>query len=259
MTPSGILTLLTDFGTSDHYVAAMKGVVLSRAPGLTLVDISHHVPAQDVARASWLLAEGAPWFPPGTVHVVVVDPGVGSARRPLVARVGDQVVVGPDNGFLTLLARGRALQAWELAAPELGLDSRSATFHGRDLFAPAGALLASGAVRPEDCGPAIEPELLDLPAPRIGEHSARAVVVTVDHFGNLITDLPGSLLPDQPLRITIEGRRVDGFVRTYSDAAPGQIVALIGSGGWLEVAAAQGDAAQDLGIGVGAGVLVSWA
>lgn len=258
MTASGILTLLTDFGTSDHYVAAMKGVVLQRDPTLRIIDLSHDVPAQDVARAAWLLSEAAPWYPPGTVHVVVVDPGVGSARRALVAQVGDQIVVGPDNGLVTLLARGRSMQAWELASPALGLDARSATFHGRDLFAPAGALLASGELGPADCGPELEPELLDLPAPRVGEYSARGTVVTVDHFGNLITDLPGSALPERVARITIEGRRIDAFVRTYSDAAPGEVVALVGSGGWLEVATAQGSAATDLLLGVGAGVLVTW-
>lgn len=252
----GTLTFLTDFGTSDHYVAAMKGVALGRAPGLQLVDISHDVPPQDVVRAAFVLAEAAPWFPPGSVHVVVVDPGVGTARRSLVARVDGQLVVAPDNGVVsTLWRRGTDRAAWALEAAGLGLESRSATFHGRDLFAPAGASLAAGRVQAEDCGPAITPLLLDQPPPRVDEHGVRGRVQTVDRFGNLVSDLRD--LPEGSSSVTIDGRPVP-FVRTYGDASEGEIVALYGSGGWLEVACVNGSAAARLSLGVGAAVEVRW-
>ena len=260
---AGVLTLLTDFGTSDAYVAAMKGVILSRAPDLRIVDITHQIPPQDIRRAAFVLAEAAPWYPPGTVHVVVVDPGVGTARRAITAQLGPpdraQIVVAPDNGVITHLAdRMGGCRAFELAQPGLGLARRSATFHGRDLFSPAGAALAAGLVTPGGCGPEVEPVLLDLPRPAVGPNAAAGAVIAVDHFGNLITNLRAERLPARGLNVTIVGRPVAAFVRTYGEAADGAVVSLFGSGGWLEVAQVQGSAAALLDLSVGAAVDVQW-
>ena len=255
MSTAGILTFLTDFGLGDHYVAVMKAVALQRAPGLTLVDITHDVPPQDIARAAFVLAEAAPWFPAGTVHAVVVDPGVGTERRPLVALVDDQIVLAPDNGVIGgLWARGSVRRAWRLDAPGLGLSQRSATFDGRDLFAPAAASVASALVRPEDCGPSIEPLLLSQPLSQIDDEQAIGRVQTVDGFGNLVSDLRA--LPGAPA-VTIQGCAVR-WVRTYGDGHEGEIVALYGSGGWLEIACVNGSAAESLGLGVGAKVSARW-
>jgi S-adenosylmethionine hydrolase len=259
MKPSGILTLLTDFGMVDHYVAAMKGVVLSRGPSIHIIDVTHDVPPQDVVRGGFVLAEAAPWFPPGTVHVGVVDPGVGTARRALVAQVAEQWIVAPDNGLIApLVARHGLDGCWALAAPELGLDRRSSTFHGRDLFAPAGALLAAGRIAPADCGPAIEPLLPSVPPPRIGKSIASGTVATADRFGNLVTDLHRDDLPhDGPYRVTVAGADAP-WVRTYGEAEEGSIVSLFGSSGWLEVAQVGGSAAATLGLSSGAAVSVAW-
>lgn len=254
--PSGILTLLTDFGVRDHYVAAMKAVVLRRAPGITLVDITHEVPPQDVQRAAFVLAEAAPWFPRQTVHVAVVDPGVGTSRSGLVARIDAQIVVAPDNGLIAALwAQGADRQAWRLQAPGLGLPERSATFEGRDLFAPTGASLAAGRVRPEDCGPPIEPLQIDRATARVEASRAHGRVQTVDGFGNLVSNLRG--LPAGALRVEIDGCAVR-WVRTYGDADEGELVALTGSGGWLEIACVNGSAVAILGRGVGASVVARW-
>jgi S-adenosylmethionine hydrolase len=253
---AALLTFLTDFGLRDHYVAVMKAAALGRAPDLGIVDISHDVPPQDVERGAFLLAEAAPWFPVGTVHVVVVDPGVGTARRGLVARVDGQVVVAPDNGVITALwARATEKEAWDLSAPGLGLPHRSATFHGRDLFAPVGASLAVGALRPEDCGAPIEPSLRPAPEPRLEPLRAVGRVQTIDGYGTLVSDLRD--LPVEAPRIELGGRAVP-WVRTYGEAADGALVALIGSGGWVEIARVNGSAAEALGLGVGAAVTASW-
>ncbi len=256
MTAPALLTLLSDFGLSDHYVAVMKAVALSRSPRLQIVDVSHDVPPQDVARAGFVLAEAAPWFPPGTVHVAVVDPGVGTARRGLVAALDGQVVVAPDNGLITMLwGRSTARQAWELDRDRLGLPARSATFDGRDLFAPVGASLASGALRPEDCGPAMEPSLVTAPPALVEAGRARGRIQTIDRFGNLVSDLRD--LGTEGPAVQIDGCPVR-WVRAYGEADDGELVALIGSGGWLEVACVNGSAAAALGLGLGAEVTATW-
>jgi len=234
----------------------MKGVALRRAPGLQLIDITHAVPAQDVARGAFLLAEAAPWFPPGTVHVVVIDPGVGTARRGLVARCRDQIIIAPDNGLVTLLAdRIGSLQAWELAHPALALPRMSATFHGRDLFTPAGALVASGVLAPAECGPEITPIRLDIAPVTRSAGAVIGAVQSVDHFGNLISNIPGGALVDGG-RVEIDSRVIGPLVETYGAAPDGAIVALVGSSDWLEVACVGGSATQRLGLGVGAEVRV---
>lgn len=255
-----IVTLTTDFGTSDEYVGALRGAVLSACPRANVVDISHDLPPQDLVRAAYVLEAAAPVFPEGTVHVVVVDPGVGTERAAIAARAGGHLLVGPDNGVLVpLIARlGGEPVAYRIENPALMRASISSTFHGRDIFAPVGGYLAAG-VALEAVGPRL-PELVALAgidAPRADGDAVRGAVVTVDHFGNLVTNIPRELLPARP-SVRIGDRTLDGLVATYGAAPPGaDVVALVGSRDTLEVATPNGSAAARLGLGVGAAVEVS--
>lgn len=259
MTPSGVITLLTDFGLSDPYVGVMKGAILSRFRQATLVDLTHGIPPQDIAAAAFWIERSYRWFPAGSVHVVVVDPGVGSAREPLALEVDEHLFVGPDNGvFTAVLGHPGTKRAHRIDAERLGVAELSATFHGRDLFGPAAAsLAASSDGNLELVGPKREPPaafVRDAPASeRGGVHgrihgsihgSTSGSVVVIDHFGNLITDIPSAELPsDGPWRVRVAGRSL-AVVQTYADAASGQCVALVGSFGTLEVAACNASAAQ---------------
>ena len=267
MSPAPIV-LLTDFGLGDGYVAAMKGVILSRVPAAPLVDLTHDVPPQDVRRAAFLLATTVPYFPPGTVFLTVVDPGVGTTRRGLAIQAADRYLVGPDNGVLVwalrFLARDGRLavdleagqlrlrsggRAVELAERRFWRPEVSSTFHGRDIFAPVAAELSSG--RPLEALGSPVATIVDLPwpDPRRGEDgSATAEVVAVDRFGNLVTSLRASDLPDQPV-VEIAGERIVGLAPHFQAAAP--VVALIGSSGFLELAAPNGSAARVLGASSG--------
>ncbi len=185
-----IVTLLTDFGLEDEYVGVMKGVILSIAPQVRLVDLTHSVPPQDVRRAALILMNAAPYFPPDTVHLAVVDPGVGTERRPIAVRTGRGTFVGPDNGlFSFVLAEMETWTAVELREPAYRLPLVSTTFHGRDIFAPAAAHLASG-VPVEALGPVVN-NLATLPLPRleIGESSLEGEILYADRFGNLVTSI----------------------------------------------------------------------
>jgi S-adenosylmethionine hydrolase len=247
-----IVTLLTDFGDEDGFVGAMRGVLLSRAPGATLADIAHHVPAGDVAKAARVLRRAAPCFPTGTVHLVVVDPGVGSARRPLALRAGGHLFVGPDNGVLVPAAErlGGVEAAHVLTERALWRGTPSATFHGRDIFAPVAGALAAG-VPLEAVGPAVDDWIRPAqPAPGFDRGVWRGQVVEVDRYGNLITDLPGSLAG----RVLIGGAALDGPAASYSAVATGDLVLVVGSEGTLEVAVRDGSAAARLGVRAGAPV-----
>jgi S-adenosylmethionine hydrolase len=255
-----IITLLTDFGTADGYVAAMKGVILSRAPGATLVDVTHDVPPQDVQAGAFALRAFYPLFPAGTVHLAVVDPGVGSARRPIAVGAGGQWFVGPDNGLFTAVYDGEpAWRALHLTSERFFRDAVSDTFHGRDIFAPVAAALASG-TGPDDLGePITDP--VTLPGARVVREGGRVrgAVVHVDRFGNLITSLSRRDLPEAPrpgFRLTVAGREVRGFHRFYAEAAGGEPFATWGSAGLLEIAVDHGSAAALLGVGRGAEVVV---
>lgn len=187
---AAIVTLTTDFGTRDAYVAAMKGAILGIARSVQLVDVTHEVAPHDVAEGAYALEAAAPYFPPGTVHVGVVDPGVGTARRGLAVVARGQVFVGPDNGLFTPFLGGDDWTAFELAAPEYRLRAVSRTFHGRDVFAPAAAHVAAG-VDPARLGPRVtDPVRLPWPAPRRTGAGVAGVVVHVDRFGNLVTSIP---------------------------------------------------------------------
>jgi S-adenosylmethionine hydrolase len=260
---AGIVTLTTDFGLADGYVGQLWGVILGIDRALTVVDITHAVPPQAVATGGFLLAAAAGAFPAGTVHVLVVDPGVGTARHGLVARVGDAWFVGPDNGGWTYLARaaeatGGTVQAWRLTAVRYWRPGVSATFHGRDVFAPVAAHLARG-VAPEDLGqPLAAPLRLPLPVVSRAANRSSGRIVHIDHFGNAITDLQPSDLPGMPAGCAVHCGAfiVEWLATTYADVAIGAPVALIGSFGTVELACRDGDAAATWGLTVGAPVVV---
>mgnify|MGYP006290638963 CR=1 FL=1 len=253
-----IVTLTTDFGTRDGYVGEMKGVIATRAPGARLVDVTHAVPAGDVRAGAWPLGRIWSRFPEGTVHLAVVDPGVGGDRRAVAARANGRWMVGPDNGLATLAAPPGGVDAARRLDPDrVGLAPLSDTFHGRDLFAPAAARLAAGA-EPAELGPAVEPGDLvdqDLPAPRSEDGWVVGHVRHVDRFGNLITDLPSDALPEDPV-VEIGDHRVRGLSRAFAAVAPGEPALIRGSGGTLEVCVRDGRASEVLGHGRDARVRV---
>jgi S-adenosylmethionine hydrolase len=243
-----IVTLTTDFGFRDGYAGAMKGVVLSIAPGATVVDITHGVPPQDVAAGAVALAQAAPLYPAGTIHVAVVDPGVGGARADLLVESAGSFFIGPDNGVLSLAARAKR-RIWHIEAPAFLREPVSPTFHGRDVFAPAAGRLAAGA-SPSDAGPVVE-TMTELAAPVIARRAGRLEgrVIHVDGFGNLITSF-GAEHVSPEASIEVEG--VGGvfhlaLARTFSDVDPGALVAYFGSGGQLEIARRNGSAAEHVG------------
>ncbi|MCY4455024.1 MAG: SAM-dependent chlorinase/fluorinase [Chloroflexi bacterium] len=254
---SAIVTLTTDFGTQDSYVAQLKGVLLAGCADVRIHDLTHEIAPHDVVEGALFLAGALPAFPPGTVHLAVVDPGVGGDRRPIAVEVAGQRVVCPDNGLLTLLARSHPIDAvHELTNSRFRREPRSATFEGRDVFAPAAAHLACGGSL-VDLGPSVA-ELIQvaLPEPVAGEDGVRGEVLHVDRFGNAITNIPASMLPEAGhARVHAAGRDL-ALLRTYADAEAGEALALIGSSGYVEVAVREGSAAEALGLRRGAVVRV---
>ncbi len=255
--PNGILTLTTDFGSRDGYVGAMKGAVLSIERRLDLVDIAHDLPAQGVVAAAIALRTACPRFPRGTVHLAVIDPGVGTDRAAIVAVAGGHLFVGPDNGLLmpALKALGGPIRAWRIGEHRYLARDRSATFHGRDIFAPTAAAFAAGYLRLVSVGEPIEPQPLPLPHPVATKDGLQAVITTADRFGNLVTCATDKhidgLSADGQLHITLPDGRSLRYVRTYGDANPGETIALLGSDGELEIAVRDGSAKATLGLGPG--------
>lgn len=250
----GILTLTTDFGAGP-YVASVKGIVLGLAPGTQLVDVSHTIAPQNILEGAFVLAGIVESFPPGTVHLAVVDPGVGTERRMIAVSVADQWFVAPDNGVLSGVVRGRTpASIRELTNPGVRRRVVSHTFHGRDVMAPAAAHLLRGG-DPATLGPELE-SIITLANfnPRQDEHTLVGEVLFRDSFGNLITNIPADLLASAaPEHWTIEvaGTRVVGLNRTYGDQAPGSLIVLPGSSGLIEIAVVNGDAARHLTAGPG--------
>ena len=274
MNRSPIITLTTDFGLADPYVAAMKGVILSLNPAATIVDVTHQVRPQQVAQAAFLLAQALPYFPQGTIHVVVVDPGVGTARHALALATPEMLLVGPDNGVLSAAlpeeTRRQAGPGPEPARVELAESYRavtlrrrrymrkpvSDTFHGRDVFAPAAAHLSLG-VGLDALGPAVG-KVRALPpfrARRLPDGTLEGRVVHVDRFGNVVTDVRAEDLPEGRVEVSIGGQRIEGPAHTYEEEP--ELKALVSSAGYLEVACRGGSAAYRLGVDIGAGVLVT--
>jgi hypothetical protein len=256
-----IVVLLTDFGTRDHYVGAMKGAVLAVCPEATLVDLTHELPRHAVEDAAFCLAAACPAFPPGSVFVAVVDPGVGSARRALALEAGGRFFVGPDNGVFSLvLDEEPQARVRHVTHAALFRQPVSATFHGRDVFAPVAAHLARG-LRFDQLGPEVgDPVRVRIAGVRqVAPGEWDAAIVAVDHFGNLTTSLTETRLAAvlaaigagaAPVVVRARGRRLP-LVRTYADVGPGEICALVGSSGRLELAVNQGDAARVLALGRG--------
>lgn len=261
MSDPAIVTLMTDFGERDSYVGCMKGVILSTDPSIRIVDISHEVPAFNLMSASYLLSTYYSLFPRGTVHIVIVDPGVGGARDALAVEAGGWYFVLPDNGIATMTIEefGGKHTARRIENPSLMRNGVSATFHGRDVFAPAAARLASGF--PFDAvGPvAARIERLQASVPVVAERHISGAVVHIDSFGNHITNIAGRLLErydGSTLLVQIGSFTIIGLSRTFSDRKPGELVAYVGSAGRLEIAVSRASAVGTVGLAVGAEVNV---
>ena len=252
-----IVTLTTDFGWGSGYVAQLKAAVLEACPGARLVDINHGVSAQNIAEAGFLMRQIAFAFGPAAVHLVVVDPGVGTARRAIACKARGTFFVGPDNGVLSVALEQSGCEVVEIDAPHLYRRPLSATFHGRDIFAPVAADLAGGLTLREIGPPLTEPVILQVSQPEVADDgSIQGEVVYADSFGNLITNVEASSLPLWE-KVTVNGL-VCERVQTYGAVAAGTLCALVGSGGMIEVAVSQGSAARRLsGEVVGLAVNVS--
>jgi len=267
--PPATVAILTDFGTLDPYVGIMKGVIARIAPQARLVDLTHHIPPGDIRRAAFVLWQSYAYFPQGTVFLAVVDPGVGTARRALLLECGGYRFIGPDNGLFTYLWHEKPGPAYELRHPAFRLPGVSATFHGRDIFAPAAAYAALG-VPGAAFGPRTEqPRQFPLPACRVdAQRKVHGEVLHADHFGNLLTSLglwqpgpqgwqltpwlhqgPPVRLPPRAVRLP-SGERVP-IVTTFADLPPGQVGALVGSTGLLELVVNGGSAARQTGLASG--------
>ena len=255
-----LITLTTDFGLTDPFAGIMKGVIASRAPDVRVVDLTHGIPPQDVVAGALVLRHAVPYFPPGTVHVAVVDPGVGSARRALCVETGHGVLVGPDNGLLSLAAPPADVRRIvHLTEERFFLSPRSATFHGRDVFAPVAAALATG-TPPSALGtPVAEMQRLELPTPVRDGRSVRGQVIYVDRFGNLSSNVGAELLaalPRPPVSIAIRDVRLRGVAPSYASVAPGEPVAVVNSWGLLEIAVRDGSARERLGARLGEPIVI---
>lgn len=259
MAESRIVTFTTDFGLNDPFVGILHGVVLSIHPTTTIVDVCHAVASYDILDGAWTIAQAYRFFPPRTVHVVVVDPGVGSQRRPIIVETDDYIFVAPDNGVLSMIeGRETKFTVRHVTAERYFLQPVSQTFHGRDIFAPVAGWLSKG-VAPSEFGPEIS-DYIRLPLPRverIGQNSLRGVVLRVDKFGNLITnigelDAPALFGGASPaVSILIVGLTITRLCQSYAQGEGEEIFAIVGSSGYLEIAAKQGSAAEKLAAGVG--------
>jgi len=254
-----IVTFTTDFGLSDAFAGIMHGVVLNIHPETSIVDISHAVDSYDVLDGAWTIAQAYRYFPPRTVHVVVVDPGVGGQRRPILAETDDYIFVAPDNGVLTLVeAREPKFTVRHITTGRYFLQPVSQTFHGRDIFSPVAGWLSNG-VAPAEFGPEVS-DYVRLPLPaveHIGANSLRGVVLKVDKFGNLITNVgmqeaPALFAASLPkISILISDQTITRLCHSYAEGEEGEIFAILGSSGYLEIAARQASAAEKLGAAVG--------
>jgi len=256
--PSGIITLTTDFGECDHYVAMMKGVILSVNPDATIIDVTHQIPSHSIKEGSLIIKASYTYFPSGTVHVGVVDPGVGGTRRPIAILVDNHFFVGPDNGlFSPIIETQRHPDVIHLKEKKYWMHNISPTFHGRDIFAPAAAHLSLG-VNPFSMGEKIDnPTHLASPLPQKNNSDLVGEIIRVDHFGNLITNITeehlGPFLTAKELTIRIGRVTLKKISTTYNDVPEGQPLALIGSSHLLEIAVNMGRAtdyfSQDTVIG----------
>jgi S-adenosylmethionine hydrolase len=254
--PAPLITLTTDFGLSDHYVGVMKGVILSICPRARIVDVSHGVDAFEIAEAAFTLSQAYRYFPRGAVHVVVVDPGVGTSRRPLLAQAAGQYFVAPDNGVLSMVYAREKHKVRAISNARYFLRPVSNTFHGRDIFAPVAAHLAA-AVAPARFGKLIADYVrlgFDKPA-RTGPRAWTGAILKVDRFGNLVTNFSAAEFPDLDQRafeMAAGPRRINLFARNYAERGPAELFLILGSAGYYEISVAQGSAARLLDCAAGA-------
>jgi S-adenosylmethionine hydrolase len=250
---SNVITLTTDFGYKDGYVGCLKGVILNIAPEVKIVDLCHEIRAFDVISASVVVANAYRYFPDGTIHVIVVDPGVGSSRRPILVKANKHYFVGPDNGvFSYILMNETNIKAYELTAQKFFADTISTTFHGRDIFSPVAAHLAAGR-EPREFGKAIDPETLvreKMPAVEVKGKRVTGYVVYIDGFGNLITNIPGKYVKKNS-RLTLGKKLIGNLSLTYADVSPGQVAAFVASHGFVEIAAYKAKAKNLLKAAIG--------
>jgi len=260
-----IISLLSDFGLKDSYVAQMKAVILSICPKATIVDISHQVERHNLRMGAFILASAAPYFPDGTVHVAVIDPGVGGKRRPILIEAKRSFYVGPDNGLLLLAAKsGEIKKVYHIVERRFMAERISATFHGRDIFAPVAAHIANG-VEPRRIGRVITDFVVsDYSEVKIERGAVDCEVVHIDGFGNVVTNLHSKDLGKTAIRygslfkLKYKGKSVElRFCRTYSDVKVGALLGLIGSHGFLEIAVNQGSAAKRLEVSQGSKLKLS--
>lgn len=251
------ITLLTDFGLKDGNVGVMKGVIWGIAPEAKIADLSHNISPQNVPEAALILLRSSPYFPAGTVHTIVVDPGVGTQRRPIAARIGPHFYVAPDNGVLSMILERGQQQGWtaefiHLDKPEFWLKEISHVFHGRDIFAPSAAHLAAGVPLSNMGSPIHNPLRLELPRPRRTATGFQGQVIHIDHFGNISTNIRIEQLGEAPGAVVrLSGSEIRGMVETFGQRPAGELIALYGSTGNLIVSVVNGSAAERLNARVG--------
>lgn len=256
--PSRIITLTTDFGSQDYYVGAMKAVILQICPDIRFVDISHDISPQDIMAGAWVLKNTAFLYPAGTIHLAVVDPGVGGERRPILARVKDQYFVGPDNGLFSLVAESENCELVELTNRRYWRDEVSNTFHGRDIFAPVAAHLCTGVPFAMFGEKKSELTTYRWAKPIYDDEGVQGWVMHIDRYGNLVTNIPESVIQEHVnkhrYKIYVGNTILKTISCSFSDVQDGEPVALIGSSGMLEIAINKGNAEQMLGVEKGAPV-----
>jgi S-adenosylmethionine hydrolase len=257
--------LTTDYGASDHFTAVMKGVILSINPEVNIVDITHSVLAHDILDGAMAIGQAFRYFPPKTVHVVVVDPGVGTERRPLLVAGDQHYFVGPDNGVLSsIYEQSESLHVWNVISEHYFRQPVSKTFHGRDIFAPVAAWLTKSWQTSSFGEPITDFVRFAIPKAKVNGNQVQGAVLRVDHFGNLITnvtveDVPDLVAAGGNVKINVGNGQVSKVVRTFAEGAAGEVVGLIGSSGYLEISVNKGNASRTLGVGRGAEVTVELA
>ena len=262
-----VITLMTDFGIKDGNVGVMKGVIWGISPTVQISDSSHMIGAQNIREAAYVLARSVPYFPKGSIHVVVVDPGVGTQRRPMAAHIGDWFYVGPDNGTITGLLERAEQEGWhadfvELDQAEYWLQNISYVFHGRDIFSPVAAHLANGVSLAKLGSSFTDPVRIEMPKPEKTQDGWRGEVIHIDHFGNISTnirvgDLGDAMKHKENIIVSLGDIEINGLVNTFGERPVGEIIALIGSTGNLGIALVNGDAAAKLGVKQGNEILVT--
>jgi S-adenosylmethionine hydrolase len=251
-----IITLTTDFGLKDHYVGAMKGVILSINSDALVTDVTHEIPPHDVFNGAFTLRNFYRYFPEGTIHVVVIDPGVGGKRKPIAVKADKNIFVGPDNGVFTFIySESNSVKVFEISNPRYILANLSSTFHGRDIFAPAAAHLSLN-VPIEDLGERVKkPVKLPIKEPEIRENEIIGEVIYVDRFGNLVTNIP-DYLSKPGSKIYVGKNIIKSISGSYSDVPKGELLAVIGSSGFLEISVNQGRASDVIGVEKGTVVVL---